>query len=307
MSAGVALFAGDISVDLTMTIDHVPAPDEKVHATNVSESPGGVVANAAVACARAGGSARLLVQVGSDTAGRPTIDGVKRAGVEVVAATVDGVTCRVVILVEPHGEKRLLLYPGVSMYPSRRQVAKEPLEEIGWVHTAVYDDAASAELAERCRATAVPLSLDLEPATFPGSIDALAPAISDAEVIFCNRRAAARLGADAEQRLFAMGARAIVFTLGAEGAVLVERGGRRAAVPPPKLPIRDTSGAGDCLAGWFVAERLRSAPGPVALARAVFAATLSCGRLGTQSSFPTRDEVAALPRYPAVTGTDTIP
>jgi ribokinase len=299
VSGSVALFVGDISVDLTMTIGHVPAPDEKVHAASVSESPGGVVANAAVASARAGGSSRLLVQIGSDSAGRTATEGVRRAGVDVVAETVDGVTCRVVILVEPHGEKRLLLYPGVSMYASRRQVAKEGFAGIGWVHTAVYDTDASVELAARCRADGVPLSLDLEPATFPSSIDDLAAVISDAEVIFCNRRSTARLGAGAVERLFAMGARAVVLTLGSEGAILVERGGNRVAVPAPSLPIRDTSGAGDCLAGWFVAERLRNALAPLALQRAVFAATVSCGRLGTQSSFPTRDEVAALLRKPA--------
>ena len=55
------MFVGAISVDLTMTVDHVPAPDEKVHA----ESSGGVVANAAVACARAGGRVRLVFQVGA--------------------------------------------------------------------------------------------------------------------------------------------------------------------------------------------------------------------------------------------------
>jgi ribokinase len=151
------------------------------------------------------------------------------------------------------------------------------------------------------------LSLDLEPATFPGSIDDLARVIGDTDVIFCNRRSAARLGPGAAERLFAMGARAIVLTLGGEGAVLVGRDGSRAAVPAPTLPIRDTSGAGDCLAGWFVAERLRNTPAPVALQRAVVAATLSCGRLGTQSSFPTRDEVAALLQEPALSRIEIVP
>lgn len=289
-----ALFVGDIGIDFTMTVDHIPAPDEKVHVANASESPGGVVANAAVACARAGGPARILVQVGDDSAGRAATDGVRRAGVEVAAETTDGGTCRVVILVEPHGEKRLLLYPGVSMYPSRRQIAREAFDRVAWVHTAAYDLKAAADLGVRCRRGAIPWSLDLEPATIPANIDDLGQAITDADVVFCNARAAARLGSEAEQRLFAMGARALILTLGREGAVLVERNGDRIAVTPPTLPIKDTTGAGDCLAGWFVAERVRGVPAATALERAVVAATISCGRVGAQSSFPTREEVDGL-------------
>jgi len=296
LTGPLGLFAGDISVDMTMTIDHVPAPDEKVHVADASESPGGVVANAAVACARAGGAARLLVQTGDDGAGRTATDGVRRAGVEVAAETADGGTCRVVILVEPHGEKRLLLYPGVSMYPSRQQIAREPLDRVAWVHTAAYDASAAADLALRCRESGIPWSLDLEPATLPEVIDEMASVIAGADVVFCNLRAAARLGGGPEERLLAMGARAVILTLGREGAVLVERDGNRIAVTPPSLPIRDTTGAGDCLAGWFVAERLRGVPAPAALQAAVVAATLSCGRVGAQSSFPTRDEVMALSR-----------
>jgi ribokinase len=291
MTGPLALFAGDIGVDLTMTIDNVPAPDEKVHVADASESPGGVVANAAVACARAGGAARLLVQIGGDGAGRTATDGVRRAGVDVSAATAEGGTCRVVVLVEPHGEKRLLLYPGVSMYPSRQQIANEAFDRVARVHTAAYDAGAAADLAMRCRNSGVPWSLDLEPATIPDLIDEIAPVITGSDVVFCNSRAAARLGARAEDRLLALGARAVILTLGREGAVLVEGGGDRLAVAPPALPIRDTTGAGDCLAGWFVAERLRGAPAPAALQTAVVAATLSCGRVGAQSSFPTRDEV----------------
>lgn len=221
MTGRIALFVGDIGVDLTMAIDRIPAPDEKVHVSAASESPGGVVANAAVASVRAGVNARLMVRIGDDAAGRAAVEGVRREGVEVAAQTVAGGTCRVVVLVEPHGEKRLLLYPGVSMYPSRAQVAAEAFDGVARVHTAAYDAVAAGDLARRCRERSIPWSLDLEPATIPDEIADLAGAIEGADVVFCNARAAARLGRDAEQRLFSLGARALVMTLGPAGAVLI--------------------------------------------------------------------------------------
>jgi ribokinase len=292
MTTRSALFVGDISVDLTMTIDHVPVPDEKVHVASAAEAAGGVVANAAVAAAHAGAAVTLLVQVGHDTAGRLAVEGVAAAGVSVRAGHADGGTCRVVILIEPHGEKRLLLYPGSSMYPSAGQVRSESLAGVGWVHTAAYDSQAAIALAERCRAGAIPWSIDLEPATIPDAVEGISAFVAGAETVFVNSRAAARLGSDAAGRLFAMGARAVVLTHGPDGAELVGADGRRYAAPAPPAQVVDTTGAGDCLAGWFVAGRLAGLAEDVALGRAVIAATLSCRRVGAQSSFPTPDEVA---------------
>jgi ribokinase len=297
MTTPAALFVGDISVDLTMTVDHVPAPDEKVHVAGMIEGPGGVVANASVAAARAGARVRLLTRVGDDPAGRLAVESVRAAGVSVDAGHADGGTCRVVVLIEPHGEKRLLLYPGASMYPSSEQVAGQSLAGVGWIHTAVYDPRAAIALIERSRAAGIPWSVDLEPVTIPDGIEAIAGFVDGAEAVFVNGRAAARLG-DAPGRLFALGARAIVLTRGPEGATLVCPDGRCLTAPAPPVTVVDTTGAGDCLAGWFVAGRLAGLDDEATLRRAVIAATLSCGRAGTQSSYPTPEEVGHVYRAP---------
>lgn len=287
-----ALFAGDVSLDLTLVADHVPAPDEKVHVNEAVEAPGGVVANAAVACARAGGRARLLVQVGSDAAARIATDGLAAAGVDVEASPAEGRTCRVVVIVEPHGEKRLLLDPGVSMYPGDGAVEAVSLHGAGWLHTAAYGTAAE-RLVARCRAAGIAWSLDLEPASFAAGIDTLLPLLDGAEALFLNDRADAALGGDGAARLLALGVRSVIRTRGRDGAELVTAE-TTVSIPAPVIgrPV-DTTGAGDCLAGWYVGERLAGSPTPQALAAAVAAATLSCLGLGAQSSYPTRPQVAA--------------
>jgi ribokinase len=88
-----------------------------------------------------------------------------------------------------------------------------------------------------------------------------------------------------------MGAKAVVRTLGAEGATLHEANAHF-RLPAPRCAAVDTTGAGDCLAGWFVAERVLGATSAEALGTAVVAATSSCGRLGGQSSYPSRHEVS---------------
>jgi ribokinase len=290
MNDRTALFVGDVSYDLTMACSHIPAPDEKVHVEAAIEAPGGVATNAAVACALAGATTHLVIAIGDDLAGQRLVDELVQTGVNVSATPYPGSTARVVTLIEPHGEKRLLMYPGVSMYPKQQQLAAQSLSQAGWVHTAVYDIAAAEYLFDACRTHDIAWSLDLEPSTFPDGLDRLERILRGAAAVFCNARAMSRMGADAVPRLFEMGVASVIETQGARGAVLHTRGELyRAAAPASR--VVDTTGAGDCLAGWFVAERLRGSDARAALNTAVTAATISCSRLGTQSSYPTREEL----------------
>lgn len=286
--AGTALFVGDCSLDTTVIVERLPEPDEKVHVQSIVEAPGGVVANAAAACAKAGADCRLAIVTGDDLAAGMVCAGLSALGVGVEDTAIGGRTCRVVILVEPHGEKRLLLDPGVSMYPSPEQIGDLALDGVGWVHTAAYGEAA-ARLAQRCLAVGIRWSLDLEPATFPNGIGRLAPVIAGAQTVFCNQRAGARIGDEPAQALLAMGARAVVLTLGAQGARLIRADSSELWLRSPVSPkVKDTTGAGDCLAGWFVAGRLAGLSDRDCLAQAVAAAALSCEGLGAQPSFPDR-------------------
>jgi ribokinase len=287
MTGKVALFAGDGTLDLTLNVPHVPQPDEKVHVRAAFESAGGVIANAAVACAMAGWPARALIQAGADEAGARVLSEIATRGVDVSASIRVGENCRVVVLIEPHGEKRLLLYPGSSLYPSLAQTQAVSLKDVGWMHTAIYDLNAAAALVARCRALNIPWSVDLEPATFVDGIETLALHLDGAAVALCNVRAAEALGPDAVTKLLSLGTRAVVLTQGPAGATWCEGEERRSIPAPPVVPV-DTTGAGDCLAGWMVAGLLDGLHGDLALADAVIAASLSCTRPGAQLSYPTQ-------------------
>ena len=292
-----ALFVGDCGWDTSVFVDRMPEPDEKLFTSGMVESAGGVAANAAVACVRAGVPARAWLGLGDDAAGQAVRAQLGHERVTVVATCVPGPTCRCVIILEPGGEKRLLLSPGVSMYPDVELVRTANLDGVGWMHTVVYDPLTSGEVVARCRERGIPWSLDLEPATFEAGIGALGASLRGAAVVFCNSRAAARLGPDPAATLAAFGVEAVVLTCGAAGAVW-QRGAERAVAAPDQAidsgPIIDTTGAGDCLAAWFIAETLCGANPATALRSAVAAATLSCSAAGAQPAFPTRATLDAV-------------
>jgi ribokinase len=89
------------------------------------------------------------------------------------------------------------------------------------------------------------------------------------------------------------GVSAVIVTLGPEGAVLIGSDGRR-SFPAPRVPALDTVGAGDVFCGALVACLARQISLAPALEIAVAAASLAVTRRGTQASFPTSAEAAAI-------------
>ena len=287
-----AVFAGDVSLDSSVLVPHAPGPDEKVIAAELVEDCGGVVANAAVACHLAGAPARFAGAIGDDPAGRSCVSRLGERGVAVRPTRMAGPTARAFVTLAGDGEKRLVLAKGVSMYPPPEACEAIDLDDAGWLHTALYDVGAAAGLIDRCRRSGVPWSIDLEPATFGSGLPAVAACLRGAEVVFVNARATALLGEGAETALFAAGVRAVVETGGPSGARWRTPADQvTARVPAGIGPIVDSTGAGDCLAGSFVARRLCGETPATALNYAVLAASLSCTRLGAQRSYPDRGAI----------------
>ena len=197
MSRSAALFVGDVTHDVTLAIPAVPEPDAKVSATELRTSPGGMAVNAAMACLRGRVPARLLVTTGDDPAGSAALKTLISEGLDVSGVARPGATAHAIVLLEPGGEKRLVLHPGVSMYPGPDQVGTVELDDVAWVQHAVYDVPCAAALVVRCRAARIPWSLDLEPSTFPDGIEALSPCLDGAEIAFCNAPSFARIGVSA--------------------------------------------------------------------------------------------------------------
>jgi ribokinase len=285
------LFVGDVSLDLSLQAPHMPAPDEKVHCTASTEGLGGVVTNTAVAFSRAGGDAALGIQLGDDLASAQVRSELEAMRLDLRPAIVPGGLCRVVTMIEPHGEKRLLLYPGVSIYPDAGAIQALSLDDVVHLHTACFGPAAVA-LVERARQAGISWSIDLEPASFPGGIATLVPVLNGARVVFVNDRAADVIGRDPIGRLRDLGVRDIVRTRGPLGAEFYRKSGEMLYAPPPQgLDIVDTTGAGDCLAGWFLAGLAAGWRIDIVLERAVRAASIACTRVGAQTAYPTLSEI----------------
>lgn len=96
---------------------------------------------------------------------------------------------------------------------------------------------------------------------------------------------------DAARALQALGAQAVVVTLGAEGSLLLSRDGTSVAAPSFAVQAVDTTAAGDAFAGAFAVALAAGMPPARALRWGNAAGALAVTRAGAQPSLPTRLEV----------------
>jgi ribokinase len=172
--------------------------------------------------------------------------------------------------------------PAVTAAPSAPRVALAQLE--------TPTDAVAAFLGA-ARAAGATTVLNPAPA-LPGTL----PLLAQAAIVVLNETelaayAPAGHAVLAARSLLRGACRAVIVTLGGEGAWLVTAEGD-ARFPAPAVAVVDTTGAGDCFCGVLAASLAEGHRLEAALPRAVAAASLAVTRVGAAPSMPRAAELA---------------
>ncbi len=291
------IVVGSANVDLTVRVGRLPAPGETVTGGTFSRQNGGKGANQAVAAARYGAATRFVGAVGDDLLADEVIDGLRVAGVAAggVARLPGTATGVALIVVDDRGENQIAVASGANGLLSAQLVAWalgsiQPAEgSVCLINFEVRDEAVMAA-ATWAHEHGLGLVVDPAPARpLPAGLEALAPILTP------NRGEAADLtGIDdpvaAATALQARTGAAVVVTLGARGAIVLDEAG---ITPVPALAVEsvDATGAGDAFNGILAAELAAGADLRDAARRAAAGASLSMRSAGAQAGLPTRDEV----------------
>jgi ribokinase len=300
MQGSVAV-VGSLNLDLVIRVAELPGPGETVSGGDLFRNPGGKGANQAVAAARLGRRVAMVGCVGDDQAGHELLASLEAAGVDgsrvrVVEGVPSGTAC---ITVSEDGENQIVVSPGANARLTPDDVAAAAAVRSAAVTLlqleVPLETVAAAARTAGGRVVLNPAPVRALPAELLGRIDVLVP----------NRVELARLAGgpvprtveQAAELAGRLGARAVVVTLGADGALVVEdgRAGHVAAVPV--RPV-DTTAAGDAFCGGLADALAGGAGLQEAARRAVRVAAAACLRPGAQASLPTLAELAALPGPP---------
>ena len=260
---------GSANIDLVATCERLPRAGETVTDAGFERIPGGKGANQAVAAARMGAQVTFVGCVGRDDL---PLRSLERERVDIAGVVRDdGETGVALILVERGGENVIVVAPGANGRLTADDVqVGETDAVISQLEIPVDAIAAAAAGAEFFCLNAAPAQgpLQLEP-----------------DLLVVNRYEYEAIGA--YDGLVAL-------TLGAEGAVLLERGAEVARAQPPVVDAVDGTAAGDAFCAAIVVSLLEGRDRERSLVRACAAGALAASRPGAQPSLPTAEEVDEL-------------
>ena len=281
---------GRANIDLTVRVPYHPSPGARqtVFGSELVATAGGKSLNQAIAVSRLGGRACLVANAGADHWGHQLRTTLVEAGVDVGQFRIlpDVPTGVAIIEVTPDGENVIVLATSPKTELTAEQVGIALAESAAPVVVVQLDlppEPVVAALAESRRPMIRVGNLVPHTVLDPDLMRYL-------DVLVVNHHEAATMlgGGDvadplaAAQRLRELGPPTVVVTAGADGAAYshADHAGRVAA---SKVPVVDTTGAGDAFLGGLVLVLAGGAALPEAVARAVRVGTDAVQHEGAHS------------------------
>lgn len=290
---------GSSNTDMVARVPALPRPGQTVLGTSFEIAPGGKGANQAVAAARLGGEVTFVARVGADLFGERAVRGFEADGIRTDTIARDPEAPSGVALIgvdEITGENSIIVAPGANARLSPADI-DNAAGAIAKADILVCQLEVPLEAVQRAltiaRKAGVRTILNPAPARplpseLLGYVSYLTPneteAVELAGILEENPHRAA-------QKLLAAGVGAVVVTLGADGALVVDSRGERRIPALVVERVVDTTAAGDCFTGALAVALGEGRAVDEAAAFACQAAALSVTRAGAQPSLPYRAEV----------------
>ena len=262
-----------------LLIDFVPQQkgcslDEVTHFERVA---GGAPANVAAAVARLGGRAAMVSQVGEDAFGTHILKVLRSNGVDTthVFRTGRANTGLAFVSLDATGNREFSFFrnPSADLFLSQDQITADIFDDCAALHFCSVDlvdwpvraaHRRAIGLARRAGAIVsfdpnVRLPLWSSPEECQAAIREFLPyadlvKLSDDEVEFVTGCADER---DAAEKLFAMGCRLLIVTRGTDGSAAYTSAGAQGFAETLRVPVTDTTGAGDSFIGSLLYQLTR--------------------------------------------------
>ncbi len=271
---------------------------------DMARSLGGNGANTSYAAALCGARVRLWGMVGADEAGAYALAQLEAAGVDTraVIRSPSHPTAASVVLVQTNGERMFLHRPGASLAVFAEPLSFAGLPEEGFSHYHLASPFAlplqrphAAENLRRARAAGLTTSVDAQWDSRGRWMEDFAALLPHTDYLFLNQEEAERLAGTgdppaAAARLRQAGARSVILKLGARGC-RVFGPGVEFAQPSFQVTVVDTTGAGDCFVGAFLAATQQGASLAAAARQACAVAALTVRAMGAVTGLPGRERL----------------
>ncbi|MBS1814127.1 MAG: carbohydrate kinase family protein [Acidobacteria bacterium] len=291
------------ATDTVVSVEKFPARGSKVEFHAVNVLPGGQTASAVVACQRWGMSTRYVGKVGDDAAASLHREAFDAVGVDAQLVPVTNCASQQsMIILDATGERTVLHKRDERLTLLPANLKREWIENARFLHVDGWDTEAAALAAAWAREAGVLVSCDLDD-TYPGVEDL----IRNVDYLIVNEDFPCKLTGidDIAAALKEMHrwfpCKLAASTLGHHGAVAWD-GESMHYCAAFKVPVVDTTGAGDTFRAGFIYGLHQGWPLAKQLDFASGAAALNCTVLGARGGRKTvqmiEDLIANGERFP---------
>ena len=298
---------GSSNVDLIARVPRLPSPGETLIGSLFRIGFGGKGANQAVMAARLGAQVSAVVKLGKDVFGEDTLKNYRTQGIDTTHVLFDDVLFSGVapITVDDNtGQNSIIIVPGANLglSPADIRNAAEVIRGaevlICQLEILLETTLEAFRVAKENGGNTLTILNPAPAAALPNELleltDIIIPNESETELLTGINVQTTEQAISAARALHKRGPRHVIITLGSRGALLLEDEQEPQYVPAQQVQAVDTTGAGDAFVGSFAYFLGLDRPMRDAVERACGIATQSVLKLGTQTSFPYREEVQHL-------------
>lgn len=297
---------GSFSQDFTVQVSRLPVRGETIRSTGFTTCAGGKGNNQAIAAARAGADVIMVGRVGNDGAGDMLVNTLKRNGVsaDYVLYDPDVATGVALITVGADGGNSIVIAQNANLNLCPADVAAARKAIAGskvvlmQLEVPTETDIAVAKMAQAAGAYVI-----LNPAPAPengvlpaellANVDLITPNQTEAQLLTGVEVVDEESAAKAAALLRKMGPKAVVITMGEQGAyVMDETEGLR--IYTYNVDVVDTTAAGDAFCGALAADYARHGFLLEAVRYGCAAGALATTKMGAEPSLPTAAEIDAV-------------
>ncbi|WP_308421768.1 ribokinase [Paenibacillus radicis (ex Gao et al. 2016)] len=292
---------GSLNMDIVVQMDRFPVHGETLTGREAHFVPGGKGANQAVAAARLGAHTTMAGAVGGDAFGKELLGSLQRSGVDhSQVRQLEGESTGIASIMVSPDDNMIVIVPGANAQClPEHAAALEPV--IAAADTVLLQleipletVTAAAVLAKKHgkRVILNPAPAQKLPQELLDCVDVITPNRSELELLTGLGTSDGELE-QAMDAMLALGPDTVVTTLGGDGAVFKQRGGKLHSQSAYTVPVVDTTGAGDAYNAGLayalsIGEDIQAA---AALASKVSA--LAVTKFGAQDGMPLMADVQA--------------
>lgn len=294
------LVIGSVNMDLVVKVDRFPNPGETILSNNFQMFPGGKGANQAVCTSKLGAKTSFIGKIGKDQFGEKLSASLEKNGVNLDNLIIDqslnsGIA---IITVDNSGQNEIIVVPGSNMnltpeeISNKQKLFSETNVVLAQLEIPIETVLKAAEFSNESDTFFI---LNPAPARKLSDkllkcVDFLTPNETELELLSGMSIKNIENTGEAAKSLLKKGVKNIIVTLGAKGALFVNKN-KVELFPAYKVNAVDSTAAGDAFNGAFAFALSNGESISEAIVFANKIASISVTRMGAQSSMPGRDEV----------------